>query len=167
MKLSIITSLILMLFLSFAPIGQNEPCTHCEFIKTYESRDIKPYGEQPAPYIHKDSLIVVQPIIDNADMTKEFQYIQEFKVTYKDKHYCSDSGKLTFVTSVDSFSTYNIRNRMSCKIDAWFRLTPYQTKLISTYPTKTIVIENLVTDNIYRYEMKDPLYFIKVFKMLK
>jgi hypothetical protein len=156
-----------MLFLSFIPIGQNEPCTHCEFIKTYESKDIRPYGEQPTPYIHKDSLIVVQPIIDNADMSKEFQYIQEFKVTYKDKHYCSDSSKLTFVTSVDSFSTYNIRNRVSCKIDAWFRLSPYQTKLISTYPTKTIVIENLVTDNIYRYEMKDPLYFVKAFKMLK
>ena len=167
MKLSIIASLILMLFLSFIPIGQNEPCTHCEFIKTYESKDIRPYGEQPTPYIHKDSLIVVQPIIDNADMSKEFQYIQEFKVTYKDKHYCSDSSKLTFVTSVDSFSTYNIRNRVSCKIDAWFRLSPYQTKLISTYPTKTIVIENLVTDNIYRYEMKDPLYFVKAFKMLK
>ena len=146
-----------MLFLSFAPIGQNEPCSHCEYIKTYENKNFKLYGEQPAPYIHKDSLIIVQPIIDNVDMSKEYQYIQEFKVTYKDKHYCSDSGKLT----------YNVRNRMSCKIDAWFRLTPYQTKLISTYPTKTIVIENLVTDNVYRYEMEDPLYFIKVFKMIK
>ena len=167
MKLPIITSLILMLFLSFAPISENQTCSHCEYIKTNESKNFKLYGDQPAPYIHKDSLIIVQPIIDNADMSKEFQYIQEYRVTYKDKHYCSDSGKLTFVTSVDSFSTYNIRNRVSCKIDAWFRLSPYQTKLISTYPTKTIVIENLVTDNIYRYEMKDPLYFIKVFKMLK
>ena len=167
MKLTIITSLILMILLSFAPIGVDEPCSHCEFIKKNESNNIKPYGDQPSPYIHTDSLMVIQPIIDNVDMSKEYQFIQEFKVTYKDKHYCSDSSMITFVTSVDSFSTYNVRNRVSCKIDAWFRLTSYQTRLISTYPTKTIVIENLVTDNVYRYELKDPMYFIKVFKSIK
>ena len=155
MKLSIITSLILMLFLSLA------------FINKDKSNDFKSYGEQIPPYINKDSLIIVQPIVENDHMSKEYQHIQEFKVTYRDKHYCSDSSKLTFVTSVDSFSTYNIRNRMSCNIDAWFKLTPYQIKLISTYPTKTIVIENLVTDNIYRHDLKNTLYFIRAFNSLK
>jgi hypothetical protein len=167
MKLTIITSTILMILLSFAPIGGDETCSHCEFIKKNESNNTKLYGDQPAPYIHTDSLMVIQPVIDNIDMSKEYRFIQEIKVTYKDKHYCSDSSKITFITSVDSFSTYNVRNRVSCKINAWFKLTSYQTKLISTYPTKTIVIENLVTDNIYRYEMKDPTYFIKVFKEMK
>lgn len=156
-----------MIFMFFGLTGQNETCSHCEYIKKYESNSFNLYDGQPDPYIHKDSLIVVQPIIDNIDMSKEFKFIQDFKVTYKDKHYCSDSSKITFITSVDSFSTYNINNRVSCKIDAWFRLTSYQTKLISTYPTKTIVIENLVTDNIYRYELSDSSYFIKVFKTLK
>jgi hypothetical protein len=65
-----------MIFLSFATIGQDEICSHCEFIKKNESKNIKLYGDQPLPYIHTDSLMVIQPIIDNVDMTKEYQMIR-------------------------------------------------------------------------------------------
>jgi hypothetical protein len=119
---------------------------------------------QPVPYFSSDGNLIIKPILDNADMDKKYQYIQEFKVTYKDSTYCSDSSKLTFITQVDSFSTYNVRNKINCKIDAFFRITPYQMKVLSKYPTYYIKIENRVTDNVYRYKMDDPNYFIKLFK---
>jgi hypothetical protein len=122
------------------------------------------YNYQPRPYISSSGNFSIQPILDNEELDKEYQFIQEFKVTYKDSTYCSDSSKLTFITQVDSFSTYNIRNKINCQIIAYFRLTPYQIKVISKYPTYYLKIENRVTDNVYKYKMDDPNYFTKLFK---
>jgi len=36
---------------------------------------------------------------------------------------------------------------------------------VSKITTQKVIIENLVTDNIYEYELKDSLYFIKVYKI--
>lgn len=141
-KYELLTAFLLMILVSFIP----------------------QYNYQPLPYISEDGKLIIKPLLDNADMDKEYQYIQEFKVTYKDSTYCSDSSKITFITQVDSFSTYNIRNKINCNIDAFFRLTPYQIKVISKYPTYYIKIENRVTDNVYKYKMDDPNYFTKLFK---
>jgi hypothetical protein len=62
---------------------------------------------------------------------------------------------------------WNIRPRISCRIEMWYRLSESQEKLLSTYAVKEIKIENRVTDNIYRYKMMDPNYFTKVYDLLK
>ena len=54
---------------------------------------------------------------------------------------------------------------MSCKITAMARFSNEQTEILAKVPTQKIIIENLVTDNIYEYVMKDSLYFVKVYKL--
>lgn len=141
-RYALLTAFLLMILVSFIP----------------------QYNYQPRPYISSNGNFTIQPIIDNEHLEKEYQYIQEFKVTFKDSTYCSDSSKLTFITQVDSFSTYNIRNKINCQIIAYFRLNSYQIKVISKYPTYYLKIENRVTDNVYKYKMEDPNYFTKLFK---
>jgi hypothetical protein len=54
---------------------------------------------------------------------------------------------------------------MSCKILSIIRLDDYQAQILKKSPVKTLIIENLVTDNIYNYTMRDSLYFVKSFKL--
>jgi hypothetical protein len=105
---------------------------------------------------------MIFPILENDD-NPGYRYIQDIKFIYKDLHYCSDQAKITFVTRKGNFELVSMP-RMSCKILALARFTEEQTELISKVPTQKIIIENLVTDNIYEYPMKDSLYFVKVYK---
>ncbi len=136
-------------------------CSHCTF-KQSESKTRLNEG-QPQPYIHDaDSTLMIFPILENDD-NPGYRYIQDIKFIYKDLHYCSDQAKITFVTRKGNFEMVSMQ-RMSCKILALARFTEEQTELISKVPTQKIIIENLVTDNIYEYPMKDSLYFVKVYK---
>jgi hypothetical protein len=138
-------------------------CTHCQYIKKYESKSVVS-ADQPKPYVQDlDSNLVVYPILENADLPGD-RYIRDIKFIYKDKHYCSDLTKVTFVTSDTSFSVVSLQ-RMSCKILSIIRLDDYQAQILKKSPVKTLIIENLVTDNIYNYTMRDSLYFVKSFKL--
>lgn len=166
MRTSVLAALFLMLILSFRPIKENKICTHCDFARMYEPKvDLNP--KQPKEYIHKDSLFIFQPVIDNIDEPKKYWYIQEFKMTYKDLHYCSDSTKLTLYLAGDSIKLWNVRPRISCKIDMWYRLSDDEQIMLSKYSINKVKIENRVTDNIYVYRMTDPSYFIKCYDMMK
>ena len=166
MRTSVLSALFLMLLLSFRPVEEGLVCSHCDFARKYDTRvELSP--EQPKEYIHTDSLFMFQPIIDNIDEPKKYWYIQEFRMTYKDLHYCSDSTRLTIYLANDSIKMWNIRPRISCRIDMWYRLTDEQQIMLSKYAINKIKIENRVTDNIYVYKMTDPGYFIKCFDMLK
>ena len=152
--------------MSLAPQPKTEDCTHCFYVKTYESY-VNDDPRQPVPYIHKDSMFIFQPVIDNIDEPKKFQYMNEFRMTYKDLHYCSDSTKLTLYIPGDSIKMWNIRPRISCRIDMWYRLNENQENLLKLYPVNKVKIENRVTDNIYVYNMSNPYYFMKVYEKLK
>ena len=166
MRTSVLTALFLMLILSFRPIKEDKICTHCDFVKRHETKvNLDP--KQPKPYIHPDTMFEIQPIINNIDEPKQYRYFNEFKMNYRDLHYCSDSTRLTIYLPGDSIRMWNIRPRISCKIEMWYRLTESQEKLLSTYAVKEIKIENRVTDNIYRYKLTDPNYFTKVYDLLK
>jgi len=166
MRTSVLSALFLMLLLSFRPVEEGLVCSHCDFVTKYDTRvELSP--KQPKEYIHTDSLFMFQPIIDNIDESKKYWYIQEFRMTYKDLHYCSDSTRLTIYLANDSIKMWNIRPRISCRIDMWYRLTDEQQIMLSKYAINKIKIENRVTDNIYVYKMTDPGYFIKCFDMLK
>ena len=54
---------------------------------------------------------------------------------------------------------------MSCVIKSIARFDDNQVLQLKKIPTQKVIIENLVTDNIYEYELKDSLYFIKVYKI--
>jgi hypothetical protein len=142
---------------------KNQECTHCQYIKKYESKSvISP--DQPNPYLQdSDSNLVIYPILENADLPGD-RWIRDIKFIYKDKHYCSDLTKVTFVTKDKSFSVVSLQ-RMSCKIMSIVRLDDSQVQILKKNPVSTIIIENLVTDNIYNYTMNDSLYFVKVFKL--
>jgi len=130
----------------------------------YKAQIFTQESGQPAPYLHdKDSTLMIYPILENDDMPG-YKYIQDIKFVYKDKHYCSDMTNVTIVNKDTSFKFLSIK-RMSCKISAVIRVNDYQRKIISTVPTQKIIIENLVTDNIYQYNLKDSLYFIKSYKL--
>jgi hypothetical protein len=88
-------------------------------------------------------------------------------MTYKDLHYCSDSTKLTLYVPGDSIKMWNIRPKISCKIEMWYRLSERGEELLSKYPVNSVKIENRVTDNIYVYKMSNPYYFMKVYDTLK
>lgn len=166
MRTSVLSALFLMLLLSFRPVEEGLVCSHCDFARKYDTR-VELSTKQPKEYIHTDSLFMFQPIIDNIDEPKKYWYIQEFRMTYKDLHYCSDSTRLTIYLANDSIKMWNIRPRISCRIDMWYRLTDEQQIMLSKYAINKIKIENRVTDNIYVYKMTDPGYFIKCFDMLK
>jgi hypothetical protein len=93
--------------------------------------------------------------------------MNEFKMIYKDLHYCSDSTKLTLYIPGDSIKMWNIRPRISCQIEMWYRLSERDEQLLSKYPVNSVKIENRVTDNIYVYKMSNPYYFMKVYDSLK
>jgi len=137
-------------------------CSHCIWIQNNDPK-IKRHEGQPEPYIHdKDSTLMIYPILENADIPGE-RYIQDVKFIYKDLHYCSDMSKITIVNKNGNFSSISLQ-RMSCKIICTVRFKPSHIEQLSTVPTQKIIIENLVTDNIYEYQMKDSLYFIKSYK---
>jgi hypothetical protein len=154
---------LLSLLTGFAKFKQSIECSHCEYItKNESSRYIDP--EQPKPYVHDtDSTLVIYPIVENADNPGN-RYIQDIKFVYKDLHYCSDESKITIVNRKGQFSTTSMK-RMSCKIKTIARFGDEQCNQLKNIPTQSIIIENLVTDNIYQYDLKDSLYFIKVFKI--
>jgi hypothetical protein len=138
-------------------------CAHCNYINKYEARLNKIDG-QPSPYVHDaDSTLVIYPLLENADNPGE-RYIQDIKFIYKDLHYCSDQSKVTIVNKDGQFSVISLQ-RMSCKIISYVRFTDEQRLILATKPTQKIIIENLVTDNIYEYTLKDSLYFIKNYKL--
>lgn len=151
------------LFTGFVEFKQNVDCSHCEHIAKYES-SIYFSDDQPKPYLHDfDSTLMIYPILENAD-NPGYRYIQDIKFIYKDKHYCSDQSKITIVNKNGQFSVNSLK-RMSCKINSSVRFTKEQCDILSTVPTQKVLIENLVTDNIYEYQLKDSLYFIKAYKM--
>jgi len=152
--------------MSLAPLPKNDDCAHCTFIRDYETT-LYIDTRQPDPYIHKDSMFIFQPIIDNIDEPKQYRYMNEFKMIYKDLHYCSDSTKLTLYIPGDSIKMWNIRPRISCQIEMWYRLSERDEQLLSKYPVNSVKIENRVTDNIYVYKMSNPYYFMKVYDSLK
>ena len=138
-------------------------CPHCNYINKYEPKINKIDG-QPSPYVHDaDSTLVIYPLLENADNPGE-RYIQDIKFIYKDLHYCSDQSKITVVNKDGQFSVISLQ-RMSCKIISYARFTDEQRLILATKPTQKIIIENLVTDNIYEYTLKDSLYFIKNYKL--
>ena len=138
-------------------------CPHCNYINKYEPKINKIDG-QPSPYVHDaDSTLVIYPLLENADNPGE-RYIQDIKFIYKDLHYCSDQAKITFINRKDTFEIKSMP-RMSCKITAMARFSNEQTEILAKVPTQKIIIENLVTDNIYEYVMKDSLYFVKAYKL--
>jgi len=144
----------------------NQPqdgCPHCTYIQKMETKTRLNEG-QPQPYIHDaDSTLMVFPILENDDNPGS-RYIQDIKFIYKDLHYCSDQAKITFVNKKGKFEVKSMQ-RMSCKILATVRFDNEQSDILAKVPTQKIIIENLVTDNIYEYVMKDSLYFVKVYKL--
>ena len=119
---------------------------------------------QPKPYLHdKDTTLMIQPILENADLPG-YRYIQDIKFYYKDLYYCSDMNKITFVTDDTSFSIVSIK-RMSCKILAIVRLNKTQQDNLGKFPIRKVIIENLVTDNVYTYEILNTKYFIDAYKV--
>lgn len=142
---------------------KDQDCTHCQYIKKYEPNySVSP--DQPKPYVQDlDSNLVIYPILENADLPGD-RYIRDIKFIYKDKHYCSDLTKVTFVTSDTSFSIVSLQ-RMSCKIMSIVRIEDSHVQILKKSPVKSLIIENLVNDNIYNYTMNDSLYFVKVFKL--
>ncbi len=146
----------------FSFYSYEDECSHCYYKKTFEN---KLYWDnyQPLPYIHdKDSSLMIYPILENED-APGYRYIQDIKFIYKDLHYCSDINKITIVNKDTSFSVISIR-RMSCRINAVVRFSDNESKILKSIPTQKIIIENLVTDNIYEYPLKDSLYFINAYK---
>ena len=144
----------------------NQPqdgCPHCSYIQKMEPKTRLNEG-QPRPYIHDaDSTLMIFPILENDDNPGN-RYIQDIKFIYKDLHYCSDQAKITFINRKDTFEIKSMP-RMSCKITAMARFSNEQTEILAKVPTQKIIIENLVTDNIYEYVMKDSLYFVKAYKL--
>lgn len=140
-----------------------QECTHCQYIEKYESH-YSAIENQPKPYIQDlDSNLVIYPILENADLPGD-RWIRDIKFIYKDKHYCSDLTKVTFVTKDSIFSIVSLR-RISCKIMSIVRLDDSHVQILEKEPVSSIIIENLVTDNIYNYTMNDSLYFVKIFKL--
>lgn len=166
MRLSLFSTLIIMLLMSLAPLPKKGDCAHCQYVKKYETASYLD-KRQPDPYIHKDSLFIFQPVIDNLDEPMKYRYMNEFKMTYKDLHYCSDSTKLTLYVPGDSIKMWNIRPKISCKIEMWYRLSERGEELLSKYPVNSVKIENRVTDNIYVYKMSNQYYFMKIYDTLK
>jgi hypothetical protein len=152
--------------MSLAPLPKKGDCAHCQYVKKYETASYLD-KRQPDPYIHKDSLFIFQPVIDNLDEPMKYRYMNEFKMTYKDLHYCSDSTKLTLYVPGDSIKMWNIRPKISCKIEMWYRLSERGEELLSKYPVNSVKIENRVTDNIYVYKMSNQYYFMKIYDTLK
>jgi sensor c-di-GMP phosphodiesterase-like protein len=154
---------IFSIFTDYAQYELENDCTHCTYVKKYEPK-INQMADQPAPYIHDaDSTLLIYPLLENADNPGE-RYIQDIKFIYKDLHYCSDLSKVTIVNNDTSFSNISLK-RMSCKIVTVVRFTDEQRVILATKPTQKIIIENLVTDNIYEYTLKDSLYFIRNYKL--
>ena len=54
---------------------------------------------------------------------------------------------------------------MSCKILAIVRLNKTQQDNLAKFPIRKVIIENLVTDNIYTYEISNTKYFIDVYRV--
>lgn len=157
-----ISMIIISLFGDYTSTMPKQECTHCEFSK--KEAKINFFTDQPNVYVHdKDTTLMIQPILENAD-NPGYRYIQDIKFIYKDMHYCSDMSKITIVNKNGQFSSTSLK-RMSCKIVSYVRFNNEQCDILSKVPTQKIIIENLVTDNIYEYQMKDSLYFIKVYKM--
>jgi hypothetical protein len=158
-----ISIFFLSLFANLLGVDTNKTtCSHCIWIQNNDPK-IKRHEGQPEPYIHdKDSTLMIYPILENADIPGE-RYIQDVKFIYKDLHYCSDMSKITIVNKNGNFTSISLQ-RMSCKIICTVRFKPSHIEQLSTVPTQKIIIENLVTDNIYEYQMKDSLYFIKSYK---
>lgn len=162
--MKILISLFIILFFSliFSFYSYEDECTHCYYKRKFENKLFWD-NYQPLPYIHdKDSSLMIYPILENQD-TPGYKFIQDIKFIYKDLHNCSDINKVTVVNKDTSFSVTSIR-RMSCKINAVARFSDRESKILKSIPTQKIIIENLVTDNIYEYPLKDSLYFINAYK---
>ena len=155
-------SFFLLLFFIPVEIEEKQECPHCSYIEKYEGKFY--LGDlQPKPYPHdKDSSLIIFPILENDDIPGH-QYIQDIKFVYKDLHYCSDVAKVTIINKDTSFYKVSLK-RMSCRINAVVRFDENEANMLATKPTQKIIIENLVTDNIYEYTLKDSLYFVNVYK---
>ncbi len=125
---------------------------------------------QPSPLILKDTTkdtTIIQPIIENIDMNREYQYIRTIKVYYKDKMpkpidlkkgppldgYCSDITRLTFITDRnDTISRISVQ-RLSCRILAIVNFETEDMTKLKASPVKQIKIYNDVTENTYTYNI--------------
>lgn len=154
--------IIISLFGDYTSSIPKQKCTHCEF----SSKEVRIVEDltQPNPYLHdKDSSMLIFPILENSGSKAEF--ISDIKFIFKDKHYCSDINKITFVFDNKNFSV--LSNRwISCQIRAIVRLNEEQINILKIEPINQIIIENLVTDNIYYYDINDKNYFIKTFSKI-
>lgn len=159
------SSFFLLLFFLPVEIEEKQECPHCSYIEKYEPR-IYLTSSQPKPYLHDiDSSLIIFPILENEDIPG-YQYIRDIKFIYKDLHYCSDIAKITIINKDTSFSKITLR-RMSCRINAILRIDDNEAKILSSIPTQKIIIENLVTDNIYEYTLKDSMYFVNIYGKVK
>lgn len=130
--------------------------------------------KQPEPYVI-DSLTSIQPIVENIDLAKQYHYTQTIKITYCDPlkepiktrkppdiySRCSDSTRVTFVTTLgDSITKYSVK-RMSCKILAYFNFTSKEIDRLKLAPTKEMILYNRVTDNTFKYSLNNSTYLQK------
>jgi hypothetical protein len=154
--------IIISLFGDYISYKPEQICHHCEYSK--REVEISTFKDQPKPYLHdKDTTLFIQPILENSE-SPGYRYIKDIKFYFKDLHYCSDINKISFISSDTSFSVISQR-RISCKILTIVRLNDEQINILKTKPINKIIIENLVTDNIYTYDISDTKYFINVYKL--
>ena len=129
--------------------------------------------EQPAPFVI-DSTTRVQPIIENLEIEKKYQYTRTIKFYYKDpmpvpltlsrgdklRSYCSDSTLITFITANSDTVIQPSVKRMSCQILAVVNFEPFEVSKLLKSPVNTLIIKNCVTENSYTYKLNTD-YFQK------
>ena len=145
------------------------------FVNDYNLENVEGQGRldipQPNPLILRDTTkdtTIIQPIIENIDMTKQYQYVRTIKVYYKDRMakpidlkkgppvdgYCSDITRLTFITDRNDTISRTSVQRLSCRILAIINFETEDMDKLKASPVKQIRIYNEVTENIYTYNIR-------------
>ena len=145
------------------------------FINDYNLENVEGQGRidipQPRPLILTDTTkdtTFIQPIVENIDMDKKYQYVRTIKVYYKDRMpkpidlkkgppvdgYCSDATRLTFITDRnDTISRMSVQ-RLSCRILAIVNFETEDMDKLKASPVKQIKIYNDITENTYTHNIR-------------
>jgi hypothetical protein len=152
------------------------------FVNDYNLKNVEGQSRldvpQPNPLILRDTTrdtTIIQPIVENIDMAKEYQYVRTIKVYYKDRMpkpidlkkgppvdgYCSDATRLTLITDRNDTISRVSEQRLSCRILAIINFETEDMDKLKASPVKQIRVYNDITENTYIYDIHTT-YFQKV-----
>lgn len=97
--------------------------------------------------------LIITPIIDGIE---PYEYIQDFRIQYKDSGRCTDESFVDLITDGGHVTLKPIRFAVSCEIVSWGRIKSEKDREILMNNNLILVrVLNPQSENVYYYKIED------------